>query len=63
MTLKPGETRQVTLAADPRLLADWDEAAHRWRRDAGRYELFVGRNARDQELKGAVMLTWATAAP
>ena len=63
VTLKPGETRRVTLAADPRLLADWDEAAHRWRRDAGRYELFVGRNARDQELKGAVTLTWATAAP
>ena len=63
VTLKPGETRRVNLTADPRLLADWDEKAHGWRRDGGRYELFVGRNATDRELKAAVRLTAATAAP
>jgi beta-glucosidase len=63
IALKPGESRKVTLAADPRLLASWDEASHRWKRDPGRYEVFVGRNAADAELKGDATLTAATAAP
>ena len=63
VTLKPGETRRIILAADPRLLADWDEKSHAWRRDAGRYEVFVGPNAADQALKGEVTLAAATAAP
>jgi beta-glucosidase len=39
--LKAGETRAVRIAADPRLLANWDEAAHGWRLDGGSYEVFA----------------------
>jgi hypothetical protein len=53
----------VTLTADPRLLVDWDEAGHRWKRDAGRYQLFVGKSAAEPELKGEAKLTAATMAP
>ena len=63
VALKPGESRQVILAADPLLLADWDAAHHRWKRDAGRYELFVGRSAEDPALQGRATLTAATMAP
>ena len=63
VTLKPGESRRITLAADPRLLANWDEAGHRWKRDGGRYEVFVGANAEDSALKGGAVLAAATAAP
>ena len=63
IALKPGESRKVTLAADPRLLADWDQAGHRWKRDAGPYQVFVGKSAADLVLKGQAILTAATAAP
>ena len=63
VTLKRGESRTVTLTADPRLLADWDEAGHRWKRDSGRYRVFVGPNAADPALQGAVALMGTTAAP
>ncbi len=63
VALKPGQTRRVTLNAEPRLLADWDVAGHRWKRAAGRYELFVGRSAADPALKGAAVLTAASLAP
>ena len=63
VALKPGESRRVTLAADPRLLADWSEASHGWKRAAGRYEVFVGPNAADAALKGQAVLTGASVAP
>ena len=63
ITLKPGETRRVTITADPRLLADWSQGAHRWKRDAGRYSLFVGPNAAEPALKGEAVLTAASLAP
>jgi beta-glucosidase len=63
VALKPGDTRKVTLTADQRLLADWDEKAHGWRRDAGRYDIFVGPNAAAAALKGDVALTAGTLAP
>ena len=63
VALKPGESRRVTLSADPRLLADWDVAGHHWKRAAGRYELFVGRSAADPALKGEAVLTAASLAP
>ncbi|HLT91549.1 MAG TPA: beta-glucosidase [Woeseiaceae bacterium] len=37
VTLEPGESRRVTLSADPRLLARFDGAAGRWRIDDGSY--------------------------
>ncbi len=63
VTLKAGESRRVTLSADPRLLLDWDQAGHRWTRAAGLYHLFVGPNAADAALKSAVTLAAGTAAP
>jgi beta-glucosidase len=50
--LGPGETRRVTLTADPRLLADWDAAAHGWKIDGGAYRIAVGASAMDLKLSG-----------
>ena len=63
VALKPGESRRLMLTADPRLLMDWDEKAHAWKRDAGRYRVFVAPNAADPVLKGEATLTAATRAP
>lgn len=43
--LKPGESRRVTVTADPRLLARFDMGGGRWRIEAGTYRAAVGRNA------------------
>jgi beta-glucosidase len=61
--LKPGETRQVKIAAEPKLLANWDDKAHGWRLAAGRYEVFAGSNAEDAAATGAVDMQAASLAP
>ncbi|MCY1485516.1 Thermostable beta-glucosidase B [compost metagenome] len=43
--LEPGESRRVTLQADPRLLARFDGQAKRWRIDAGQYRVALGQSA------------------
>jgi len=43
--LKPGESRTVTVAADPRLLANYDAAARKWRITKGRYTIALSRAA------------------
>ncbi|WEK46015.1 MAG: beta-glucosidase [Candidatus Andeanibacterium colombiense] len=37
--LKPGETRKVDIAIDPRLLAKWDTGAHGWTIESGQYAI------------------------
>ena len=60
MTLKPGETREVTITADPWLLLSYDEKAGQWARPAGDYRFFVGKSAGEPELSGTTRLTAAT---
>ncbi|MXO73170.1 beta-glucosidase family protein [Alteraurantiacibacter buctensis] len=44
--LQPGETRQLSVAVDPRLLAVWDVANPGWRRAAGTYRVTVAHDSR-----------------
>lgn len=62
VALKPGEQREVTIAADPQLLLSWDAAAGRWARPAGSYRFFVGRSAGQPELSGSATLAAASEA-
>ena len=62
VTLKPGETREVTIAADPWLLLSYDEKAGQWVRPAGAYRFFVGKSAGEPVLTGTATLTAATQA-
>jgi beta-glucosidase len=50
VSLKPGESERVTVAADPRLLARFDGKSGRWRIAAGRYHVALGRSAEDLSL-------------
>lgn len=63
VTLEPGETRTVTVSADPRLLANWDEKAHGWRVDPGAYEVFVGSDAATEVLRGKAQIAGARLKP
>jgi beta-glucosidase len=63
VTLKPGEARQVTVTASPRMLANWNAAIHGWRLDAGAYQVFVGPDAATAALKGSAKLAAASLRP
>lgn len=43
--LKPGESKQVTLAVDPRLLARFDSKAGQWRMAGGSYSIVLAKAA------------------
>jgi len=45
VALKPGESRRVTLTADPRLLARFDGGKQQWRIDEGEHEVVLARAA------------------
>jgi beta-glucosidase len=55
--LAPGEAREVTLTADPRLLARFDGAANQWRITDGMHEVALGKSAGDLVLIGSANLT------
>jgi len=54
--LQPGETRHVTLSAERRTMAKWDEAAKGWYLAAGSYRAAIGHDAVDRSLSGAATL-------
>jgi beta-glucosidase len=56
VALKPGETRRVTLAIDPRLLAIFSETARQWIVNAGVYGFSLATSATDPRLSGNVTL-------
>jgi beta-glucosidase len=54
VVLQPGETKQVTLTVDPRLLAHYDGKQHKWEIAKGSYELSLGSSSRDFTQKASV---------
>ncbi|HUD90893.1 glycoside hydrolase family 3 C-terminal domain-containing protein [Sphingobium sp.] len=54
--LKPGESRMVTITADPRVLADFDTKAQRWVMPAGEVKIEVATSATDPVLTGLARL-------
>jgi len=63
VALAPGESRRVTIVADPRLLANWNDQAHGWSLDGGAYEVFVGSDSVEATLKGRARLQSASLRP
>jgi beta-glucosidase len=57
VTLKPGETRHVTLAAERRVLSNWDEAARGWHLTGGRYHVALASSVEDVALTAEATLT------
>ena len=63
VTLAPGETRTVTVTADPRLLGRFDTAGHAWKIDGGDYQVALGDSAENLLLKGHAAVTAASRKP
>lgn len=61
--LEPGETRRVTVEAEPRLLASWDTAAHGFRIAGGEHRFFVGPDATTPRLRATVRVEPANLGP
>ena len=57
VVLKPGESRRVTLTADPRLLARFDGKAGKWSIAEGTHQVAVGKSATDLVLTGDARLS------
>ena len=54
--LNPGETRHVSLDLDARAFSYWDEAAHKWTIDAGKFVILVGDSSENTPLHEDVTL-------
>jgi len=63
VALAPGETRRVTVTADPRLLAKFDAGANRWALTGGDYQVAVGSSSAELALKGAAKVKARTLKP
>jgi beta-glucosidase len=56
LSLAPGESKRVRITADPRLLAQFDEAQHGWHIAAGDYRIELGASASDIKLAATAKL-------
>jgi beta-glucosidase len=54
--LKPGESKEIVVTADMRVLADFDAKAQRWVLPAGAVKVEVGTSAADPVLIGTARL-------
>jgi len=63
VALKPGESRTLSVTADKRLLADWDDSAHGWKLAAGDFKVFVGPDAATKALTGEAKVAGASLKP
>lgn len=52
VSLKPGETRRVTVTLDARAFSYYDADAKNWRTDPGDFDILVGRSSQQIELRG-----------
>ena len=63
VTLAPGETRRVTLTAEPRIIADYDTGLPGWRIAAGSYRIAISKDAGQPVLTGTAELQERRLAP
>ena len=63
VTLKPGESREVTITAEPRILADFEPRQHRWQIAGGRYQVTIGTSAVTPKLVRSAMVASRQFAP
>ncbi len=55
--LAPGERKTVTLKLDRESLAFYDEIAHEWVAEAGKFDILVGSSSREQDIHSTATFT------
>jgi beta-glucosidase len=56
VSLRPGETRKVSVMLDSRALSYYDVRAKQWRAEPGDFNVLVGRSSEQIELRGKLTL-------
>jgi beta-glucosidase len=56
LRLAPGETQHVTLNLDARAFSYWDETAHKWAIDPGKFVIRVGDSSEYTPLRADITL-------
>jgi beta-glucosidase len=56
VTLAPGETKRITLSLDARSFSYWDEGAHKWTIDPGKFVIRVGDSSENTPLHADLTL-------
>lgn len=56
VSLKPGETKTVTMDITPQDLKFWDEASHNWKAEPGKFKAYVCASAED--VRGTVAFNY-----
>jgi beta-glucosidase len=59
VSLRPGESKRVSVTLNNRSLSYYDSAAKQWRAEADEFDVLVGRSSEQIELRGKLMLTAA----
>jgi len=59
VSLRPGETKKVSVMLDSRALSYYDVNAEQWRADPGAFDVLVGRSSEQIELRGKLTVTGA----
>jgi beta-glucosidase len=54
--LAPGQTQHVTLSLDARTFSYWDEAAHKWTIDPGKFVIRIGDSSENTPLTAGIDL-------
>jgi len=63
VTLRPGQSKRVTVALDPRSLAYWDTGTQRWVTPGGTVPVLVGSSSRDIRLRGVITVAATSSGP
>ena len=61
VSLRPGETKKVSVMLDHRALSYYDVNAKQWRAEPGVFDVLVGRSSEQIELRGKLTLATAVA--
>ena len=61
VSLRPGETKKVTITLDSRSLSYYDVSTKQWHADPGAFDVLVGRSSEQIELRGKLTLATAIA--
>ncbi|HWX53161.1 MAG TPA: glycoside hydrolase family 3 C-terminal domain-containing protein [Verrucomicrobiae bacterium] len=56
VSLRPGETRRMTITLNPRAFSYYDTSSKGWRIEPGEFEVLVGRSSDQVELKGKLTM-------
>ena len=57
VSLRPGETKRVTIPLDSRAFSYYDVNTKQWRAEPGEYDMLIGHSCQQIELRGKVTLS------